>query len=383
MQVSIGSAELAADCAMPSCWPTRSSSRVMNFAFLLVLLPLAAAHSNLIKPKPRNAIDSELPEWANGKAPYHWEGPGNGTAPCACRNGTDVCASAQTCLWFNVGTTIGCPLPDGGDKGPSNPNRIDRCGAGMKATNNDPAHRTINRAAVAGSKDDWTKFNPWRAPGHAPVYDACGRASGSYQATPGKGEFTDTKYAKLGDLGSQVLPKYDTGTVWRTGSVVETRSSFRANHGGGYQFRLCPLTSDLTEACFQQTPMPFAGNSKLMISDGSMIELDSVDVSNGTLPVGGTWRMLGVPDVAGAATSGWAFKPPCHEPGYPNHPPKSYTIQANCTGDWTHNITMYDYLRVPAHLAPGEYVLGFRYDCETSAQVWQSCADVKIFGAAL
>ena len=93
--------------------------------------------------------------------------------------------------------------------------------------------------------------------------------------------------------------------------------------------------------------------------------------------------MLGVPDVAGAATSGWAFKPPCHEPGYPNHPPKSYTIQANCTGDWTHNITMYDYLRVPAHLAPGEYDLGFRYDCETSAQVWQSCADVKIFGAAL
>ena len=71
---------------------------------------------------------------------------------------------------------------------------------------------------------------------------------------------------------------------------------------------------------------------------------------------------------------------------------------------------MYDYLRVPEHLQPGEYVLGFvsnpsalppeacncadfaaseqrltvvrvllqRWDCETSAQVWQSCADVKI-----
>ena len=24
--------------------------------------------------------------------------------------------------------------------------------------------------------------------------------------------------------------------------------------------------------------------------------------------------------------------------------------QGNCTGDWTHNITMYDYLRVPEHL---------------------------------
>jgi hypothetical protein len=100
--------------------------------------------------------------------------------------------------------------------------------------------------------------------------------------------------------------------------------------------------------------MSFVGNSKLMISDGSIIELDSVDVSNGTLPVGGSWRMLGIPDAGGAATPGaWAFAPPCHEPGYPDHPPK-FPNQGNCTGDWTHNVTMYDYLRVPAHLAPGE-----------------------------
>ena len=75
----------------------------------------------------------------------------------------------------------------------------------------------------------------------------------------------------------------------------------------------------------------------------------------------------------------------------------------------------YDYLRVPEHLTPGDYVLGFRWDCEASvrlslstcpsirlsmcvcvcvraracvcvcltrlrlqAQIWQSCADVKI-----
>jgi hypothetical protein len=42
------------------------------------------------------------------------------------------------------------------------------------------------------------------------------------------------------------------------------------------------------------------------------------------------------------------------------------------------NITMYDQLRVPSHLEAGEYVLGFRWDCESSAQVWQSCADVTI-----
>merc|ERR1711934_1078861 len=355
-----------------------TSGMLRSVVGVCFFLPLAAAHSSLIKPKPRNAIDSELPEWANGSAPYYWvKNIGKAGTPCACRNGTDVCSPAQTCLWFSVGCTIGCKECDGGDKGPANPNRIDRCGSGMKATNNDPKHRTLNRDAKAGSEEDWTKFNPWRAPGYAPVYDACGRASGSYKATTGKGEFTNTKYAKLGDLGSQVLPKYDTGTVWEIGSVVETMISFRADHGGGYQYGLCPLESNLTEACFQETPMPFVGNSKMMIWDSSIIELDSVDVSNGTLPVGSTWRMLGIPDVAGAAVSGWAFKPPCDEPGYPDHPPR-FPHQGHCSGDWQHNLTVYDYLRVPEHLKPGEYVLGFRWDCETSAQIWQSCADVKI-----
>ena len=348
---------------------------------LVALLPLAAAHSSLITPKPRNAIDSELPEWSDGKSPYMWvENIGKDGAPCACRNGTGVCASAQTCLWMSVGCSIGCKECDGGDAGSTNPNKHDRCGAGMKATNNDMRSRAINRNVEAFSEGDWTRFNPWRAPGYAPVYDPCGRASGSYKATAGKGEFTDTKYAKLGDLGSQVLPKYDTGTVWQAGSTVETMTSFRAVHGGGYQFRLCPLESNLTEACFQQTPMPFVGNSKLMISNGSMVELDSVDVTNGTLPAGGTWRMLGIPMMRGFPYDGpskWAFEPPCDEPGYPDHPPK-FPNQGRCSGDWTHNITMYDYLHVPGHLTPGEYVLGFRYDCEASAQVWQSCADVKI-----
>ena len=51
--------------------------------------------------------------------------------------------------------------------------------------------------------------------------------------------------------------------------------------------------------------------------------------------------------------------------------------QGLCTGEWINNITIYDRLRVP-QVAAGEYVLGFRYDCESSAQVWQQCADVVI-----
>ena len=72
----------------------------MKLAIAAALLPLAAAHSSLITPKPRNAIDSELPEWADGNSPYMWvENIGKAGAPCACRNGSQPCASAQTCLW--------------------------------------------------------------------------------------------------------------------------------------------------------------------------------------------------------------------------------------------------------------------------------------------
>ena len=35
-------------------------------------------------------------------------------------------------------------------------------------------------------------------------------------------------------------------------------------------------------------------------------------------------------------------------------------------------------VRVPAHLASGEYVLGWRWDCELTAQVWAACADITI-----
>ena len=49
----------------------------------------------------------------------------------------------------------------------------------MNATNNDPYYRTMNRNVTALSKDDVYRWNPWRAPGAAPVYDACGMAGGS------------------------------------------------------------------------------------------------------------------------------------------------------------------------------------------------------------
>ena len=39
---------------------------------------------------------------------------------------------------------------------------------------------------------------------------------------------------------------------------------------------------------------------------------------------------------------------------------------------------MVDRLELPSHLAPGEWVLVWRWDCEESTQVWSSCSDVTI-----
>lgn len=353
----------------------------MRLILLLSVLATAAAHSNLIYPKPRNAIDSLLSEWMGGKAPpgAHWQP--HGDVPCACANDTEVCDVAQTCLWFTVGTSIGCKEPDGGAQGGANPNVKDRCGSGMNATNNNPLHRTINRDAVAFTEEDWTRFNPWRAPGNAPVYDPCGRASGGPHLTGGEGVYTTTKYAKVGDMGSN-LPKLDSGVTWKAGSVVETKWSIRANHGGGYQYRLCPLNSKLTEDCFQQTPIPFAGNSRMMVANGTIVPVKSTFVSEGTTPPGSTWQMVPTPGyVIGSPRGGFTcckhwFEPPCYDPD--PVPGFNALTEGQCSGEWFRNITFYDMLRIPEHLEQGDYVLGFRWDCESSAQVWQSCADVTI-----
>jgi hypothetical protein len=146
-------------------------------------LPLATPHSSLISPMPRNAIDRHMSPWRQtGQGAVPW-GPGTvpGSPPggakphcphpvptsddgggcwgCTCVNGTQPCDVGQTCVWFSQGCSIGCAACDGGE---SNPNKIDRCGSGMKPTNNDPMFRTYNRQVEAMSPEDWTQHNPWR-----------------------------------------------------------------------------------------------------------------------------------------------------------------------------------------------------------------------------
>ena len=52
--------------------------------------------------------------------------------------------------------------------------------------------------------------------------------------------------SRHGDRGSE-LPALPTATVWRAGQEAEVTWQITANHGGGYQYRLCPGDQALTE----------------------------------------------------------------------------------------------------------------------------------------
>lgn len=41
-------------------------------------------------------------------------------------------------------------------------------------------------------------------------------------------------------------------------------------------------------------------------------------------------------------------------------------------------VSVVDHVTVPSDLKPGKYVLGWRLDCEATAQVWSNCADILL-----
>ena len=351
---------------------------------LIATAPLLLAHGILNYPPPRNAIDADDPRWANGNFPKNDGTPGctegvawDGFCGCWGSNGTSGFHPGQACLWFSQGCTIGCDVCDPNATGPWSHSV---CGASARATLCHPAARTLNRHAPCNSESDWTRHNPWRAPGSAPVFDACGKAGGQDVFDPLRGAtyYVPTAHAKVGDLGSVVLPPRPMGTAWRRGATVKASWTISANHGGGYQYRICPRGEALTEACFQRRPLPFAGRQQLQFKHNSTV-LDverPVFVSEGTSPPGSTFVRNPIP------IDPTDFAPPCDggdaDPWYPQAVPFGAVAPTRCWGNFPSHVQIIDWLTVPADLPVGEYVLGWRWDGEQSAQVWSACADLTI-----
>lgn len=84
--------------------PKATTLIMLRITVIMTLLVAAKGHMSLIWPLPRGGVDRSLPEYAGGKFPAGHYG-------CECTNATHlgaVCLSAQSCLWFENGCTVGC-----------------------------------------------------------------------------------------------------------------------------------------------------------------------------------------------------------------------------------------------------------------------------------
>jgi len=241
---------------------------------------------------------------------------------------------------------------------------------------------------VSGTRDWYgTTRHPWLAPGTAPVDSPCGILGGNkrgcFQLGSDYASLSNTK-STCGGGGTDDAEdsmteksfadyfKSPTTTYWRAGQTAETSWGVIANHAGGYSYRLCSVesfdTADLlkvTEACFEANGLDFEGKQWVQYSDdvAGRTEVQPILVTGSDVsPANSQWRKNPIPSCKREGSDG------CDEEWF--DPPV-----ANMS--WADYLII-DKVRVPS--LPGKYVLGWRYDCERTAQIWLGCSNVQILG---
>ena len=109
--------------------------------------------------------------------------------------------------------------------------------------------------------------------------------------------------------------------------------------------------ASVTEECFRQGQLNFVGPNQwlLYLKNGdndieATFEQPLVTTTVGTAPEGSEWATYHVP----------------------NH------------NDFPYAFGIMDLVQVPESLEPGDYVLSFRWDCQKTPQVWETCANVLV-----
>ena len=80
----------------------------------------------------------------------------------------------------------------------------------------------------------------------------------------------------------RVLPPNLPGDVanWTVGSTPRVAWGMRFNHGGGYQYRLCPLEKmPCSEEEFQKMPLDFVKDAHAIVSSNSKLLYDRLGVT--------------------------------------------------------------------------------------------------------
>jgi len=257
----------------------------------------------------------------------------------------------------------------------------------------DESLRTYQDIEYGGTVIDFTKNNPWRSPGAAYIHSPCGVAGGNpYGCPEGSPELPGYDCPgggfSYGPFAEQLdFPKAKV-TEWKRGSVGSAAWGIIANHGGGYSYRLCKVPAEghsgLTEDCFQQTPLRFSSDRQWVQygeDESTRAEFPASRTDVGTTPPGSQWTRNPIPaclspdggyfENSTECTHGTQFEPPL--PGL-----SGYGELVSAPGVPTFLFSIGDYLEVPEHLEPGDYVLSFRWDCEQTSQVWTTCSNIKI-----
>jgi len=281
------------------------------------------------------------------------------------------------CMFFSQGCYINCPCnEDNNFTDFANP-----CGAAASApTNNDPAFLTFTRPTYPGDSRNWTANHPWRAPGTAVPLDACGLAGGSTKNNDAAGGYGNITVAGEQGFPGSRLPPVARPPTWAAGSVVNVSWAISANHGGGYVYRLCSADEELTEACFQQTILPFEGETSwLRWADGHEVAIPAVRLGEGTHPAGSVWTRNPIPACSGMG--GGYQNTGCEVPQFAPPPGCNETCWGYQPCDECATVEMpaiVDSVRLPADLSAGDYVVSWRWDTEQTMQVWNGCGDVTV-----
>jgi len=215
-------------------------------------------------------------------------------------------------------------------------------------------------------------LHPWTSPGAAPTYgNGCGLNGGNPDGCDGE----DDVFGRCcgggksgGGCGGYVGGKpaaehYEDGlfktprlTTWTRGQPAEAYWASKAGHRGGYAYRLCRVNDtkywEVTEDCFRAGHLNFYGDKQWIYakmldeeySPDKWTERELITTTKGTTPEGSMWAKVDLP-VPQEQVASWGFK---------------------------------DLLEVPEDLEAGDYVLSFRWDCEKTPQVWNSCANIRV-----
>lgn len=323
----------------------------MNFKVSTIGLALAHAHMSMVEPEWNYGTAD-----TSGCAAIYKRTAGANAVLYGIMHTVDALSSDERAfvecrwmqnrasMWFNHGTQNGCTNVTGQVCGAAQTPGHEKpcCEQPMEPTLTAPELLTFsshhNVSALGGAR-----FNPWFAPGHAPVLDPCGVVGGYkwndddlYFAGPDKFGSNESCRGcvvngapapaglqfKAGTHGSELFHRAlvdpvtaaidgeaQPVTTWTAGGVAEVKQgAMYANHGGGYQWRLCPadtFSADgaASEECFQSMPLDYATRQSWVEFNGdaqNRTAFDAVRVTDlnteGVQPTGSTWTRFAVPN---------------------------------------------------------------------------------------